>query len=65
MKFHIKYPRSKLHEEVEQSIVRFKYLEPCFVCGELTEFRHLDFDMPLCSHGCVNKIIRKYNKKGD
>ncbi len=62
MKFHKKYPRAELHQEVEPSIVKFKHLEPCWHCNELTEYRHLDFDAPLCSHECVKAKLKEYRK---
>ena len=62
MKFYKKYPKAKLHEEVEPSIVKFRYLEPCLHCGDITEFWQLDFDAPFCSHECIKAKIKEMNK---
>lgn len=62
MKFHEKYPRADLHQEVEPSIVKFRHLESCRNCGEPTEYRQMDLDMPLCSHECVKTKTSKYKK---
>lgn len=62
MKFYKKYPRAELHQEVEPSIVKFRHLEPCSQCGDLTEYRHLDFDMPICSYKCVKILLKKYDE---
>lgn len=62
MKFHKKYPKAILHQEVEPSIVKFRHLEPCWNCGESTEYRQIDFDMPLCSHECVMTKTKEFRK---
>ena len=62
MKFHKKYPRAQIHEEVEPSIIRFKHLEPCLHCGDMTEFYQIDFDAPFCSHECIKAKIKEMNK---
>jgi hypothetical protein len=64
MKFHKKYPKANLHQEVEPSVVKFRHLEPCWNCGELTEYRQIDFDMPLCSHECVKAKTKELQKSG-
>lgn len=63
MKFHKKYPKADLYQEVEQGIIKFRHLEPCWHCGELTEFYDIDFNAPLCSHECVNAKIKEANVK--
>ena len=62
MKLYKKYPKSHLHEEVEPNIVRFRHMEPCIQCGDLTEFYQLDFDEPFCSHECIKAKIKEMNK---
>lgn len=59
MKFYKKYPRAELHQEVERDIVKFKHLEPCHTCKELTEFYQLEINKPFCSQTC----IKKYKKE--
>lgn len=59
MKFHKKYPKAELHQEVEPSIVKFKCFEPCGQCREPTEYRYMGLDVPICSHECLKAKIKE------
>ena len=64
MEFHKKYPNANIYQEVEQGIVKFRKLEPCWHCSNLTEFWQMDFDAPLCSHECVQAKISEFESTG-
>lgn len=62
MKFRDKYPDAKYADTVEYSIMKGSKKDNCYICGALTDFIDMDFECPICSEECMDKINEEFFK---
>ena len=61
MKFSEKYPNMRpIVDEAPNGIIRGYNKQPCWNCGELTEYIDIDFEAPICSEECQSQKDSEY-----
>lgn len=61
MKFSEKYPNMRpIVDEAPNGIIRAHEKQPCWNCGELTEYVDINYEAPLCSEECQNQKDLEY-----
>lgn len=63
MKFDILYPNADIHKfEGKEGVIKGKSSRPCGECKDLTQWVDINFECPICSTECQDKMIEEYNK---
>ena len=61
MKFSEKYPNMRpIVDEAPNGIIRVHEKQPCWNCGELTEYIDINFEAYLCSEECQAQKDSEY-----
>lgn len=59
MKYDEKFRDAEYLDQVQGGIFKGHGKQPCFICGELTEFVDMDYQAHLCSEECSTELDQR------